>query len=296
MTIRETERRCGNAVRVEEASVEASDADRMKIVVLVKAAPVLTSQLDETMCVAGARIDGREPEWIRLHPVPFRDLDDDSKFAKYQAVSVAVRRPRSDRRPESWTPLYGSIEPAAAIGTDNGWAHRRQLVDRLGEATMCNLIEANRSGSGPKTPSLAVVRPLEPPTLQITERDEEQLTRWRRLAVAAASRQSLFDDPNDRKPEFEVVPWRFRYNFRCLASGCNGHTQTIVDWEVLALWRHVRHRTDWREQMRVKFERTLWDGRDSVLFVGNQEQYPISFLVLGVFWPPVGAVQGILDL
>ena len=48
--------------------------------------------------------------------------------------------------------------------------------------------------------------------------------------------------------------------------------------------------------MRVKFEETLWQGRDTVLFVGNQEQYPISFLVLGVFWPPAGPAQGLLDL
>ena len=112
--------------------MDQSDGDgvgqRLKVVVLVKAAPVLTSQLEETMCVAGARIDTGEPQWIRLHPVPFRDLDDDSKFAKYQAVSVAVHRPRSDRRPESWSPVYGSIAPAESIGTDNRWAHRRQLV------------------------------------------------------------------------------------------------------------------------------------------------------------------------
>jgi hypothetical protein len=281
---------------VEQAPHDQIVGERMKVVVLVKAAPVLTSQLDETMCVAGIRTDTDVPEWIRLHPVPFRDLDDDSKFVKYQAVSVTVRRPRSDRRPESWAPVCGSITPAEVMDTDNGWAHRRQLVDRLGEATMCDLIEANRSGSGPGTPSLAVVRPLEPPKLQITERDEEQLTRWRRLAVAAASRQSLFDDPNDRKPDFEVVPWRFRYEFRCLAPGCKGHMQTIVDWEVLALWRHVRRRADWRDQLRLKFEETLWHGRDSVLLVGNQEQHPISFLVLGVFWPPAGPRQGVLYL
>ncbi|MFV0318698.1 MAG: hypothetical protein ACK5O2_17270 [Microthrixaceae bacterium] len=38
--------------------------------------------------------------------------------------------------------------------------------------------------------------------------------------------------------------------------------------------------------MRQKFVDELWaDGRDTVLFVGNQEQHPHSFLVLGIFWP-----------
>jgi hypothetical protein len=272
------------------------DPERMNVVVLVKAAPVLTRQLEETMCVAGVRIDRGDPHWIRLHPVPFRDLDDDSKFRKYQTVSVDVRRPSSDRRPESWSPVHGSILPSESMGTENGWAQRRQLIAQLGEVTMCDLIEANRSGSGPGTPSLAVVRPVEAPSLKITEREESQLREWQRRSVGAASRISLFDDPNVRKPEFEVVPWRFQYEFRCSAPRCLGHTQTIVDWEVLALWRHVRHRVDWRDQMRLKFEEVLWRGRDTVLFVGNQEQYPISFLVLGVFWPPAGSTQGLLDL
>lgn len=268
----------------------------MKVLVLVKAAPVLTSQLEETMCVAGVRLDDDTPEWIRLHPVPFRDLDDDSRFAKYQAITADVIRPRSDRRPESWTPLHGSIVPAESLSTDHAWAQRRRVIERLPEATMCELIAANRAGSGLGTPSLAVVRPVEPPKLKITEREDAQLREWKRRADAAGSRLSLFDDPNVRKPDFEVVPWRFQYVFHCSASGCNSHTQTIVDWEVLALWRHVRHQPDWREQMRVKFEESLWKGRDTVLFVGNQEQYPISFLVLGVFWPPASAAQGLLDL
>ena len=61
---------------------------RMDVIMLVKAAPVLTSGLEETMCVAGARVDGLHPEWVRLHPVPFRDLDSEQRFAKYQRVSV----------------------------------------------------------------------------------------------------------------------------------------------------------------------------------------------------------------
>lgn len=62
--------------------------------ILVKAAPVLTSNFDETMCVAAMSLDDT-PQWIRLHPVPFRDLADDSKFRKYQEITVrAIRRPK----------------------------------------------------------------------------------------------------------------------------------------------------------------------------------------------------------
>lgn len=263
----------------------------LSVMVLVKAAPVLTSQLQETMCVAAMTL-ASEPEWIRLHPVPFRDLADDSRFRKYQEIKVRAIRPTSDRRPESWKPIEGSIRLGQTIGTEHAWSTRRQRVAALGEHTMCNLIERNRSGSGPDTPSLAVVRTAEAPELLIDERDAEQLRRWEERAAAIASQPSLFDDPNTTKPDFEVIPWRFRYRYRCLAPGCNGHEQTIVDWEAVALWRNVRDRADWRELMRRKFVDELWaPERDSVLFVGNQQQYPQSFLVLGVFWPPAQGLQ-----
>lgn len=43
--------------------------------------------------------------------------------------------------------------------------------------------------------------------------------------------------------------------------------------------------------MRNKFERDMWLGGAAALFAGNQEQYPASFLVLGVFWPPDNGYQ-----
>ena len=217
----------------------------LSVMVLVKAAPVLTSELQESMCVAAMRL-GSEPGWIRLHPVPFRDLEDDSKFRKYQEVDVRVIRPRRDRRPESWTPIEGSIKPGRILGTEHGWSARRERVVGLGERTMCDLIAHNRSGSGPGTPSLAVVRAVGAPELLVTPRDREQLDRWQRRAEAIDARLSLFDDDTTSRPEFEIIPWRFRYRYRCLEPDCKGHEQTIVDWEAAALWRNVRRQHNCR--------------------------------------------------
>jgi hypothetical protein len=161
---------------------------------------------------------------------------------------------------------------------------------------MCELVERNRAGSGPGVPSLAVVRPLTAPRLVISERSPGQVKKWQDRAAAAAARPSLFDDPDKPKPPFEAMPWRFSYSYHCLHEGCVGHEQTIIDWEVATLWRHVRHQANWRDAMVEKLERQMWQEHDSVLFVGNMEQYPTSFLVLGVFWPPSGDIQGVLDL
>lgn len=271
-------------------------AEKVEVVVLVKAAPVLTSKLEESMCVAGIRIDGGRHDWIRLHPIPFRDLENDLRFAKYQRVEVDVIRPISDRRPESWRPIHGSIKLLESYSTANGWAQRRNLVRQLGERTMCELVAANQSGSGVGVPSLAMIRPVGVPRLVISERDTEQLETWERRADAAFGTRSLFDNPQESKPKLEVVPWRFSYQYQCMAESCQGHKQTIVDWEVVNLWRKVRNTPTWMEKMRKKFEEELWLNRDTVLFVGNQEQHPTAFLVLGVFWPPKGEAQGVFDV
>lgn len=104
-------------------------AERAEVLVLVKAAPVLTASLEETMCVAGIRLDGQTAEWIRLHPVPFRDLADSAKFAKYQKLTVDVVRGRTDRRPETWVPLRDSIVLGERVGPERSWARRRELVE-----------------------------------------------------------------------------------------------------------------------------------------------------------------------
>ena len=91
------------------------------------------------------------------------------------------------------------------------------------------------------------------------------------------------------------MPWRFRYKYRCQAASCGGHQQTIIDWELVALWRKVRSDDDWEALILHKFADDLWSPkRDTVMFVGNQHQHPKGFLILGVFWPPRTPLQGSL--
>jgi hypothetical protein len=258
---------------------------RISATVLVKAAPVLTKNVEETMCVAAVRTDVTPHEWVRIHPIPFRDLEDEHKFRKYQAIELDVLPSVRDRRPESVRPVEGTITLGESLGTEHAWSARRLLLHDIPEVNTCDLVSMNRRGSGAGVPSLGLVRPAAPPQFKVSERDEEQVAEWRRRADALAATGSLFDSDTPRTT-LDVVPWRFRYRYTCRAVLCQGHEQTIVDWEAVALWRHVRGDGDWIEKMRHKFEDELWHGKDSVLFVGNMEQRPANFLVLGVFWPP----------
>ena len=265
--------------------------ENLDITVLVKATPVLSTALEESMCVAGIS-SGPNPRWIRLYPVPYRDLEDSMRFKKYEQVRLRVVRPRNDRRPESWSPVEGSLSVVGSLGTEHGWSRRKEVVSAMEGPTMCELFQENAAGSGRGIRSLGVVRPVEQPTLTIVPRAAEKIRAWDERAAAIAAQSSLFGGRSDPKPPLEAVPWVFRYQYRCDAASCRGHDQSIIDWEVVVLYRKVRHRSDWQSLMREKLVDEMWaPGRDSLLYVGNQVQHPQAFLVLGVFWPPSGAIQ-----
>src|SRR5436190_17504101 len=76
----------------------------------------------EASCTAGMTADGR---WLRVNPVPFRQLRGDQKFEKWEWIQATVR-PGGDSRPESHLVQPESIQPLRKVGTGkNGdWATR----------------------------------------------------------------------------------------------------------------------------------------------------------------------------
>ncbi len=110
------------------------------------------------MCVAGVRVDVDPPRWVRLFPVPFRDLEPELRFEKYDLIRMRVWR-GSDRRPKSVVPDATSIRKIGHLDTARGWEARRALVEPLLAPSMC---EVRRRQEADGT-SLAVVRPVLPP-------------------------------------------------------------------------------------------------------------------------------------
>ena len=99
------------------------------------------------------------------------------------------------------------------------------------------------------------------------------------------------------KTALEKLPYRFLYSYRCADAACNGHRQSIIDWEIGAAFR------DWRDEhgneeaaielIRQKWGEQMWQPkRDTFFYTGNRHDYPDGFLVLGVFWPEKVAVPG----
>lgn len=251
----------------------------IEMVVTVKAYPTISTRYGETVCVAGVRTDTPEPEWVRLYPVAYRDLDSSRRFAKYQRITLDVVD-SSDPRPESVKPVLDSFRLGDKIDRSDGGRERRQLVEPLMVGSMCELRELQRS----ERRSLGVFRPAGVDDLTIDPEPEG----WRPDRQAVADQASLFFPG---KTGLEKIPYRFAFVYHCDDASCSGHEQTIIDWEIAQLFRTLRDRGD-AEDVVLRKVKDKWLGQmcspkfETAFFVGNQFRNPDGFLVLGVFWPP----------
>lgn len=261
--------------------------DTIRLVVVVKAYPTASIKYGEAVCIAGIRTDTASPEWVRLYPVDFRDLPFDQQFKKWSEIEVSVAA-SSDGRPESKRPDTSTIRVLDQLGTENRWATRRPLVEPLIVESMCEARELQRQDGT----SLAAFRPHAVTDVVM----EAEADDWTPQQTASLSQLSLFAQD---KGTLEKIPWRWKYRYHC-GGGCRGHEQTIIDWEIAQAWRQWRDRygpEDAAVRVRDKWLNELaGSDKDTVFFVGNQHLHPESFLILGVFWPPLPPSQKVEDL
>lgn len=254
------------------------------MLVAVKAYPNPSVKYFESSCVAGIRTDTDTPQWIRLYPVQFRVLKSDKQFKKYQFLSLQADK-GSDTRPESLRPNNDTIAPGDWLDTSKAWSKRKAFIEPLVAESMCE-IQRHRELDGT---SLGAFRPSDV-TDFYWEPVDTATTESKRLL---ASRRSLF--AQDTSP-LEILPYRFKYKFRCSDPGCRGHDMTIVDWEVGQAFRSFRRHygeTEGLAKMRSKFLDDMCGSRkDTIFFTGNTFLNQNVFLILGVFWPPRAATGG----
>ncbi|MDX6230212.1 MAG: hypothetical protein QOI76_3602 [Frankiales bacterium] len=261
---------------------------RIQVLVLVKAYPALSTKYGEVVCVAGVRMDSERPHWVRLWPVSFRALEFTDQFSKYQYIHVDVFRPASDRRPESWSPQLPTLTLGAKLPTSQRWQARRQVVEPLVVESMC-WIQRQQAAAGT---SLGVFRPAVVDDFEVTPADDADLIAAKIRGEQTKAQSTLFGP--DRGP-LEPSPYKFKYHYKCAEDRCGGHHQTVIDWEAVQAarqWRSAYDEVTLRQKLRDKWLGQLCaPNRDTMFYVGNMHQNPVSFLVLGVFWPPLGPID-----
>jgi hypothetical protein len=262
---------------------------KAKVLITVKTYPTISEKYTELACTAGFREDGT---WIRLYPIPFRLLDQEQRYKKYQWVEVDIARNRGDQRPESFRVLNTSaIELLDEIGTEREWEDRRKLI--IGKNKVyTNLKEIIGLAHANKL-SLVIFKPAEILDFVVELADPE----WPQEKVAAIlngmKQGNLFEDQNIEDFKFvRKLPCKFSYRFKDDAG--IESTLMIEDWEIGQLYWNCLERYG-KDQAVAKVKEKYLDDfartKDLHLFMGMTYEWHIRksknpFIIIGTFHAP----------
>lgn len=260
-----------------------------KVLIAVKTYPTLSTKYDELVCTAGFKEDG---SWVRIYPIPFRKLDYDKRYSKYDWVEVDLEKNTSDFRPESFRPksLETEFEIIGKLGTEDCWRLRKEIVFKNVYTSLTKLIADAKNKS--KYTSLAVFKPKE--VLDFTIEQVEREWDKKKLDQLKANAEQLNLFKNSENP-FEVVqklPYKFSFKF--IDDDNRESTLMIEDWEIGALYWNTLKRNEGNEakacaDVKAKYFEDFAKTKDLYFFLGTTLQHHVKsrnpFIIIGTFHP-----------
>ena len=266
-----------------------------RIFIVVKTYPTLSRKYDELVCTAGFFEDGG---WVRVYPLPFRKLDYDKRYRKYQWMELQLERNFSDPRPET----YKVVDPGRikligepiSTGKKRDWNKRKEIIFSKSGMIYKNLRDLIARAKANEL-SLAVFKPEKIISFDIEETEREWPKDKLALLEAKSKQLSLFQTPEEVKKEFSVVkklPYKFFYKF-CDEAGKESRLM-IEDWEMGALYWNCLQQTEGDEKEALQKVREKYGDvflrKDIYLFLGTTRQFHSRsrnpFVIIGVFYPP----------
>ncbi len=248
-----------------------------RILITARTYPVLAKKAIEVSCTAGITDDGR---WIRLFPIPYRFLDQDKRFKKYQYIEANVAKAESDPRPESYNIDIDSIKILSQpISTNDKWKARKDISFSLKTRSLC-FLQAERDRN--KEPTLGFFKPKTITRFKI----EPTSSVWTEEELARLRQYTLYG--NVPKTQLEKLPLVFSYELKCDEPDCHTHTLMCTDWEMGVAYRKWRNEygTKWEQKFRDRFETEMILGKDTHFFVGTLRNHPDAWIIIGLFYPP----------
>ena len=260
---------------------------RERILITVKTYPTLSSKYGETVCTAGIRPDG---SWVRIYPVPFRRLEQEQQYSKFDWVECGLVRNTSDPRPESFRPAdMDELRRVDHIDTADRWRERRTFL--LKTAKVFTKLDDLITGAKANDVSLAVFKPARVLDL-IWEEDEREWDPGRLQIIREQYKQLDFFDDNRWRETIQIIP-KLPYNFSYSFEDANGRTSTlqVLDWEAGALYWNCLRSCDGDERRALaKVRKKYFDEfvtTDLHFFLGTTQQFhfiaPNPWVIVGVF-------------
>lgn len=260
---------------------------RERILILAKTYPSPSARNVETSCVAGINENG---VMRRLYPVPFRLIEQDHQFKKWQWIDVGIEKALADHRPESHKVDIGSLVAGDEMPTKKDWADRRVWMERMPTFSDFRELDQARKDSDM---SIALLRPKKILSLEIKDARNKDWTDEEREKLTRAQMQGdLFSEVQAKAQvrELRKVPYDFYYSYLCdTADGERSFRHKIVDWEAgMLYWTTLKRygESGWKEKFRAKLEDDF-QKKDLMFLMGNQHRFQDQWLIISLFYPPM---------
>lgn len=246
-----------------------------KVLVTVKTYPTPAGRGAEVSCTAGITDDGK---WIRLFPIPYRFMNGDQQFDKYQWIEVYAKK-SSDTRKESFEVDISTLKILSVpLQTKDSWKARKDIALPLQTPSLCYL-QKNWKQSGD---TIGIFKPR---TIQkfVIERDTPDWTPAEREKLL---QYSLYD--KNKLIPLEKIPYKFSYRFKCNDPHCNEHKLMCVDWELGESYRRWREKYGdrWEWALMNRYETDMALKYDTWFYVGTVHGHPNAWIIIGLFYPP----------
>lgn len=251
-----------------------------KILIATKTYPSISTKYQETVCTAGILLSEEENplQWIRIYPIRYRYLDFDKRYPRWAIVSAKIKRNDQDYRPESFKIDDNSLEIIRKIDTTNNWQERKSIVLSLQFRSIADIQAQGKS--------LGIIKPKSIERFFSKKTSRE----WNQKQQTVLNQLDLFE-PNI---DLEKIPYKFFYQFT--DEDNVPHKYSISDWEIMELYRKCRDRSQLSgleaeqyalEKVRQKLEDDFLESKDLYFIVGNLKNHAKSFMIIGLFYPPL---------
>jgi len=251
-----------------------------KILIATKTYPSISTKYQETVCTAGILLSEEENplQWIRIYPIRYRYLDFDKRYPRWAIVSAKIKKNDQDYRPESFKIDDNSLAIIRKIDTTNNWQERKSLVLSLQFRSIADIQAQGKS--------LGIIKPKSIERFFSKKTSRE----WNQKQQTVLNQLDLFE-PNI---DLEKIPYQFVYQFT--DEDNVPHKYSISDWEIMELYRECRDRSQLSgleaeqyalEKVRQKLEDDFLESKDLYFIVGNLKNHAKSFMIIGLFYPPL---------
>jgi hypothetical protein len=257
-----------------------------RILILCKTYPSPSGKHVETSCVAGMEEDGT---LVRLFPIPFRLIESDRQFKKWQWITARIEKARKDHRPESHNKVF--VDTIACVGaplsTRDAWQDRREQIAKIKVYDDFAALDAARLSDGT---TLGLVRPSRVLGLDIAAAAKPKWNEAEKSNLFRQQHQRGLFEPAEAKriSPLKKVPFDLHYRYVCNSvGGEREYRHKIVDWEAGALYLNcrARHGNAWEDAFRRKLEEDL-AAADLMFLMGTIHRFPDQWLIVSLIYPP----------